>query len=477
MAKIAIIHFTNYPKGQSRPCMAAVMRYTMQDKKTAWEDKQLVTGVNCRPKSVYDDFLRTQLLYHKDGGVRFFHMVQSFPKGELVDPVKAHAAALELAKWFGDREVLVCTHTDRDHIHSHFIVNSVNLENGKKLHIAKPELEDLRHCNDQICMKFDLPVFQPEQKQRANPVSNAEYHAAVKGESWKMRLINTIDECMKYAASREQFILLIKSEGYDVRWQDSRKNITYTTPSGMKCRDDRLHESKYLKENMEYEFTIREELIFGRIENAQQQGFDGGAGYGTTGRGNREELGSGNPTPAEYSFGARESARDSECAAEQGGRGKTLGGIDAAEPETPGAAAGNRRTIRAAGWEREREIFFRLRKSGEGHEEEPRLDGGYYAVAAHQYDEPDSTGDFRSGGECTTESDCERVLVVGAADVAGSLVRLARNLELSQNEQPASNPKSHHADGKQRSKEKQKKIALGHKADDHEEEQAWEQTM
>lgn len=282
---------------------------------------------------------------------------------------------------------------------------------------------------------------------------------------------------MKYAASREQFILLMKSEGYDVRWQDSRKNITYTTPGGMKCRDDRLHESKYLKENMEYEFTIREELIFGRTENAQQQGSNGRTGNGTPSRGDREELGSSDPTPAEYSFGTGESTRDAECTAEQGGCGKTLNCVDAAEPETPGAVAGSCRTIRAADWERERKIFFRLREVGGVHEEEPRLDGGYYAVTAFQYDKPDATGDFRSGGGCPTKSDFERVLVVGAADVAGSLVRLARNLELSQNEQPANNPMSHHVDGKQRSKEQQKKIALGHKADDHEEEQNWEQTM
>ncbi|MGM9608322.1 MAG: relaxase/mobilization nuclease domain-containing protein [Oscillospiraceae bacterium] len=173
MEQIAIIHFTNYPKGQSRPCMAAVMRYTMQEKKTLWEDQRLVSSVNCRPESVYDDFLRTKLLYHKDGGVMFFHMVQSFPKGEDVDPVTAHAAALKLAEYFEGREVLVCTHTDRDHIHSHFIINSVSLEDGKKLHISEPELTELRQRNDQVCMEFGLPVFQPSQK-RGKSMSNAE---------------------------------------------------------------------------------------------------------------------------------------------------------------------------------------------------------------------------------------------------------------------------------------------------------------
>ena len=162
MKQIAIIHFTNYPKGQSRACMGAVMRYTQQEKKTLWKGRQLVSGVNCRPESVYDDFLRTKLLYHKEGGTMFYHMVQSFPADEKVDPVVAHAAALELAEWFQGREVLVCTHVDRDHIHSHFLVNSVSFEDGKKLHISEPELAELRQRNDQVCMDFGLPVFQPQ---------------------------------------------------------------------------------------------------------------------------------------------------------------------------------------------------------------------------------------------------------------------------------------------------------------------------
>ena len=74
--------------------MGAAMRYVKQEKKTQWGDRQLVSGINCRSESVYDDFLRTKPLYHKDGGRMFYHMVQSFPAGETVDPAAAHAAAL-----------------------------------------------------------------------------------------------------------------------------------------------------------------------------------------------------------------------------------------------------------------------------------------------------------------------------------------------------------------------------------------------
>ena len=101
-------------------------------------------------------------------------------------------------------------------------------------------------------------------------MSTREYRSAAKGESWKFRLMNTIDQCMRYAATREEFISLMESEGYQVRWTDSRKNITYTTPTGMKCRDDRLHEEKYTKEVMEHEFRIRAALAHGGIEAGER---------------------------------------------------------------------------------------------------------------------------------------------------------------------------------------------------------------
>ena len=271
---MAIVHFVNYKKGtQSRAAMRGVMLYVMQEKKTAWEGAPLVSGINCQPQSVYDDFLNTKLLYHKDGGVMFYHMVQSFPKGAEVDPRQAHEAARRLAEYFDGCEVLVCTHVDREHIHSHCVINSVNFETGKKLHMAKEQLQELMRRNDAICQEMDLPVFEPT-AQQARGMSGAEYHTALKGQSWKLRLMNTIDECMKYAADKDAFVSLMVSEGYAVRWESGRKYITYTTPDGMRCRDNKLHEEKYCKEAMEHEFRIRAKLVQRKLHRAEEN--DGG---------------------------------------------------------------------------------------------------------------------------------------------------------------------------------------------------------
>ena len=271
---MAIVNFVNYSSrsksSQTRGCMRSVMKYVAQEAKTQWQGRQLVTGVNCQGQSAYDDFLNTKLLYHKDGGRMFYHLVQSFPSGAEVNPATAHAAALKLAEQFKDHEVLVCTHTDRDHVHSHLIINSVDFETGRKLHVDGDTIQRLKMVNDKICAELGLPVFEPPREKKEKPMSSREYRVAEKSLSWKFALMATIDLCMAYAGSREEFMELMKSVGYDVKWTDERKYITYTTPEDQRCRDNKLHETKYLKENMEHEFTIRQAQVSGGAEGPEQ---------------------------------------------------------------------------------------------------------------------------------------------------------------------------------------------------------------
>ena len=161
---------------------------------------------------------------------------------------------------FPGYEVLVATHVDRHHVHSHFVVNSVNAETGLKFHSDNHEIQRLRDSSDKLCVEYGLSVVVPKSK-KVKGMSTAEYHVAEKGQSWKLDLAMAIDEAMRYAVSKEHFIELMEMEGYEVKWKDTHKYITYTCPNGKPCRDIRLHEEKYLKENMEDEFRIREKII------------------------------------------------------------------------------------------------------------------------------------------------------------------------------------------------------------------------
>ena len=428
--------------------MKSVMRYVSKLSKTLWDGQQLVSGIGCQPETAFDEFLSTKLLHHKDGGVMFYHMVQSFPKGANIDPRTAHEAARQLAGYFEGCEVLVCTHTDREHIHSPCIINSVNFETGKKVHIADKQIQALRVCNDQICEELGLPKFQKDEQWQSRGMSNAEYYTAVKGESWKFELMRVIDDCMRYAGNREEFLALLRAEGYDATWTDSRKNITYVTPDGRKCRDSKLHMEKYLKENMEAEFGYRTENDNTRNVDAAQKADGRGTAVGNQRDGHGAEL----------ERDAQNAAR-SVSAVDAAGRGLENASDESRSAGISDQDANERRKFRETGWEPEREVFFRLQSTDREYEACPDRGSERYEEAAFGY-----------GTGSAEENSPLRVGINYGSDLVRGAVRLGRAVEQLTDAAPPCDAAAlpSHIDRKRRKKLQQKKNALGHAEDDHE---------
>lgn len=250
-------------KAQSGSSLHRVLDYVRQRKKTAWKDHRLVTGHNCVAQSAFDEMMTTKWQFRKTDGRMFYQFVQSFSPAEDVTPEEVHSIGLELAqRLFPEFEVVVATHVDADHLHNHLIVNSVSWKDGRKLHQNAADLQRQRQVSDAICAAHGLTVLEPPKKHvQDKAMRPGEYRSAVRGESWKFQLMNTIDLCMRRAKTRAEFVQELERRGYRVRWEPSRQYITYTTPKGKKCRDNRLHEDKYRKEVMEREFRIREALL------------------------------------------------------------------------------------------------------------------------------------------------------------------------------------------------------------------------
>jgi hypothetical protein len=439
----------NYKKGtQTRNCMKSVMRYVSQMSKTLWDGQQLVSGIGCQPETAFDEFLSTKLLHHKDGGVMFYHMVQSFPKSADIDPRMAHEVARRLAGYFEGCEVLVCTHVDREHIHSHCIINSVNFETGRKVHRADEQIQELRVCNDQICEELGLPKFQRDEQKHSRGMSNAEYYTALKGESWKFELMRVIDDCMRYAGNREEFLALLRAEGYDATWTDSRKNITYVTPDGRKCRDSKLHMEKYLKENMEAEFGYRTENDNTRNVDAAQKADGRGTAVGNQRDGHGAEL----------ERDAQNAAR-SVSAVDAAGRGLENASDESRSAGISDQDANERRKFRETGWEPEREVFFRLQSTDREYEACPDRGSERYEEAAFGY-----------GTGSAEENSPLRVGINYGSDLVRGAVRLGRAVEQLTDAAPPCDAAAlpSHIDRKRRKKLQQKKNALGHAEDDHE---------
>lgn len=261
---------------QSISAMKGVIDYCCQDKKVYDEisNQRLVSGINCDGENAFKEFMATKKSYGKTDGMNFYQYVQSFSPEENITPHKAHEIAIEFAEkaWTG-YEVLVATHCDAQHIHSHFVINSVSFENGKKLRQNPNTLNSLRALSDEICRQHNLSTLVPYNKDGIK-ISTREYRTAVKGQSWKFKLMNDIDKAMNISGSKEDFINAMSIMGYSVTWTGDRKYITYQCPNKMKCRDIKLHNDKYLKGSMENEFRYRQEQYFGKSKTKEQQLLD-----------------------------------------------------------------------------------------------------------------------------------------------------------------------------------------------------------
>lgn len=190
--------------------------------------------------------------------------------------------------------------------------------------------------------------------------------------------MSDIDFVMNRSGSRADFIREMQRLGYGVTWTDERKYITFICPNGMKCRDIRLHDEKYLKEVLEYEFTIRKQHTAEHGGGyAKEEKRTDGIRIGTD---SVSAAGVCNPDrtaqAGEQAAGGRggvsaESVSDDRTAGNGGGAERSLhpdteyrGGVygkDSAgsgngEPQNGGADAEPHRT----GWEESRAVYFEL---------------------------------------------------------------------------------------------------------------------
>ena len=461
--------------------MGRVIRYVSQEKKTMDETgRRYLSGINCTPELAQKSFLATKNLYGKANGTFFYQYVQSFSPKEEVTPAEAHKIAQELAeRFFPGCEVLVATHIDAEHLHSHLIVNSVHPDTGKKLHFTPNTLEQIRKVSDQICMEYSLTTLKPyQQDRRTQGLRTGEYRAANRGDSWKFQLIITIEEAMKRAGTREEFLREMNQRGYQVRWEEGRKSITYTTPTGKKCRDDKLHELKFRKEQMEHEFRIRQrtaQQFTGHSETETEEltynaNPDKPAGQHPLHHAAPDRRAAGT-SPAEHpgppgehperdgfpgyqkESGASGHSRPTGPMAEPD-EGSPSG--DVPEPgESPAWDSGGEPT----GWEAERRIYEASLHSDRTAPERWGRTAEILPTLGSDHDHV-----LRGGSDGSQHSGVED------SGITEDIIRLLARLE----QQPDSNvidatTRHSRGDRKALAKEQAKKIAMGHKADDHEE--------
>ena len=201
------------------------------------EKKSDITkGIDCSEQTAKQQMRATRELFNKNDKIQGHHVIQSF-KPQEVTPEKANEIGQKLAAKLAEgHEVMVYTHTDKEHIHNHIVINSVNFEDGKKfqLHGTKG-IEKVRQLSDDLCKENDLSIVDKNVKADRR-YSRAEYGLAKRGlMSWKDEIREVIDLEKDSTDNFAEFKTALK-EKYDVDVLERGKHITFVHPNGKKVR-------------------------------------------------------------------------------------------------------------------------------------------------------------------------------------------------------------------------------------------------
>lgn len=210
--------------------VAKAVTYICNPDKT--EQQLLVDSFGCHPDTAKHDFDYALCRTKSSDKNQAYHLIQSFAKGE-VSHEEAHHIGIELAdKLLGGRySYVVATHTDKGHPHNHIIFCAADNIDHKKYNACKKSYYHIRQLSDELCKEHNLSIIEPSGRKGKKYV---EWKAEQEGTSWKKKLQEDIDECIRITKSYEDFLHLIREKRYTVSGEkigDPRaKYIMFTAP-------------------------------------------------------------------------------------------------------------------------------------------------------------------------------------------------------------------------------------------------------
>lgn len=223
------------------------LKYIANEFKT--EEKLYVTGINCDPNKAKREFIDTKKRYNKLGGITAFHAVQSFEELDIT-PEKAHEVGLEFAnKIWGNRfQVVVATHLDKEHLHNHFIINSVSFIDGYKYHDTSASYADIRKLNDELCKKYGLNFM--EEKITKAGYNYRNFQLKNENENiYDKQLKLDVDMAIGLASSYEEFKNILNNMNYEV-YERSGKLGVKSLEYNRSVRLERRFKEDYSIENI-----------------------------------------------------------------------------------------------------------------------------------------------------------------------------------------------------------------------------------
>lgn len=231
--KIIVIHSRldrclDYVQNDGKTDLGNAVDYICNPDKAGFQ-----TAINCTLDNAFLQMQATKQRWDKYGGILGYHIVHSYAPGE-VTPEQAHEAGVEFAqRLLGDKyEAVVCTHTDRDHLHCHIVFNSVSFLDGKKYRSDfKSYFHDLRDTSNAVSREYGFSVIDSDGKGK----HYSEWNAERSGKTTVRDLIRRdIDAALAESLTYDMFLESLRRQGYTVKRSPKVKHTAIRPPDGQR---------------------------------------------------------------------------------------------------------------------------------------------------------------------------------------------------------------------------------------------------
>lgn len=211
-----------------------VLHYAGDEAKTGGAEKAcFVTGVNCSAVTAFDEMRSVQERFGKTTGNVAYHAYQSF-KTDEVTPELCHQIGVALARkmWGGGYQVLVATHFNTGTYHNHFVVNAVNMWDGKKFNCNEGAYWKFRELSDELCAEHRLTIIKNPQGKTPRSI----YFAEKRGDPTTFNLMReAIDYAITCSRGFDDFKRIMRDQGYFIDLNPNRKYWTIRSENSKKA--------------------------------------------------------------------------------------------------------------------------------------------------------------------------------------------------------------------------------------------------
>ncbi len=262
MAITKTMHMKASGKGRIDIHLEHAINYILQPKKLG--DANLAGGINCLPDSAYEQMKATKQMFGKTGGRQGYHFVISLKPDEGTPEIMYDIAMRFAEEAFGgEYETVVAVHTDRNHLHAHIIINSVNMVTGYKFQYHESDWKyKFQPITNKLCDEYGLHITPAEYSKEPKNMARPQWEREQVFSKW---IEQDARFCALNAENMEHFIFLLEKQGFEVK---QGEHIAVKVP-GMKRfkRLDSISED-FSRENLEAMFQYVDASLASPVNHA-----------------------------------------------------------------------------------------------------------------------------------------------------------------------------------------------------------------